>query len=114
MRGLTLALILSFVGISCGAQQRSYVGPERVTGTCSGACQHYVHCKSNDSDALYDACVAECRGIFIDDGVRDRGSLRGLERLSCVEMVSFVEGKNGHEPDGAREPPQTVSTEASR
>lgn len=113
MRAPVLVLFALLVAAGCGAQSRAYVGPDRVTGTCPGACEHYVRCKSDDSQALYQACVAECRNIFTEDGVRDRGSLRGLERLTCVEMVSFVEGEVGREPGEQTTETATATTKVA-
>jgi hypothetical protein len=69
----------------------------RVTGTCAGACDHYLRCKAergHDVDALdKSACATECGEVF-------SGSepLVAFERLSCEDAIAFVEGESGRGP----------------
>jgi hypothetical protein len=65
---------------------RRLTGP-RVTGTCDGACAHYVECKPGHSDVDRSRCQAECPGVL-----SDRDSLMAYENLSCKDAVEFVDG----------------------
>jgi hypothetical protein len=68
--------------------------PGRPTGTCPGACAHYVDCKgSPQDDRLYATCVDECREIYEDPQV-----LVEYERLRCDDAVAFIEGESGRPP----------------
>jgi hypothetical protein len=79
-RGVLLGLLLA------GCIVRNLVGP-RLTGTCHGACAHYVDCKAGHSDRDAERCNAECPSVFAD-----RGSLVAFESLSCKDAVEFVDG----------------------
>ena len=59
----------------------------RTTGTCSGACDHYLACKRSDDQAARTRCQRECPEVFSDEE-----SLREFEKLSCRDPVEFVEG----------------------
>lgn len=106
MRGSTRCFLLALcvlLAAACSRQPR----PERprlTTGTCEGACRHYMGCKRLDSPVVFDACVAECREIFTEGGESDRDSLRDYERLSCSAATAFVEGASGRGPGEAGEP----------
>jgi hypothetical protein len=78
LRILLLALVLS----ACIVRT---VHTRKLTGTCEGACDHYIECKDGGGDA--GACVAECRQVFSDDE-----SLRAFESLSCADTIEYVEG----------------------
>jgi hypothetical protein len=75
-------LALSMLG--CVVQRLT--GP-RLTGTCDGACAHYVQCKPGHSDADHSRCLSECPDVF-----SDRDSLMGYESLVCDDAVEFVDG----------------------
>jgi hypothetical protein len=82
--GLALGLAISLSMIGCIVRQLS--GPQ-LTGTCSGACAHYVQCKPGHADAARDRCLAECPDVF-----SDRDSLMAYESLACDDAVEFVDG----------------------
>ena len=63
-----------------------------ATGTCEGACDHYLSCKGDASGAAQSTCVAECREIFAYDGEEDRMSLLDFESMQCEAAVAFVDG----------------------
>jgi hypothetical protein len=65
----------------------------RLTGTCEGACDHYLACKRRGDQASRTACVAECREVF-----QDEESLRAYESLECRDAVEYVEGESGRGP----------------
>jgi hypothetical protein len=69
-----------------GCIVKRFAGPQ-LTGTCDGACAHYVQCKPGHSDADRNLCVAECPGVF-----SDRDSLMAYESLSCDDAVEFIDG----------------------
>jgi len=79
-------LVLALAGSACVVR---YVQVRRVTGTCEGACAHYLDCKgSRAAPGAEVACVTECRGIF-----EDAESLRAFESLSCDKAIEFVDGE---------------------
>jgi len=61
----------------------------RLTGTCDGACSHYVECKPGHADADRSRCATECPSVF-----SDADSLRMYESLNCKDAVGFVDGTN--------------------
>lgn len=78
----------------------SYLRGPQLTGTCAGACDHYVGCRGERGDdraAVRAACVEECPQVFAD-----RESLMTFESLSCPATVDYVEGP-------ARRPPGSPS-----
>lgn len=77
----SLALVGCFNG--------SLLGP-RITGTCDGACAHYIECKPGHPEADRRACLAECPEVFSDPN-----SLSEYERLSCENAVEYVIGVPG-------------------
>lgn len=90
--GLTLGLAAS------GCVNRS-LGPVfgRPTGTCAGACDHYLWCKAQYGDKIDErsrqTCELECPEVF--SGAE---SLAAFESLSCDDTVAFVEGESGRGP----------------
>jgi len=82
---------LVFLATSCVRQARTLPRQE-VSGTCEGACQHYLGCKGEYSEASKQTCVTECREIFVYQGEPDRDSLEEFESLQCEAAVAFVEG----------------------
>jgi len=84
LRGLVAGLALAALMASCVVHR--LVGP-RLTGTCNGACSHYVACKPGANDADRDRCRAECPDVF-----SDRDSLIAYESLSCADAVEYVDG----------------------
>jgi hypothetical protein len=84
VRGIVLGLLLALLISSCVV--RKIMSP-RLTGTCNGACAHYVQCKAGASDADMDRCTQECPDVF-----SDRESLMGFESLACPDAVEYVDG----------------------
>lgn len=82
-RGLVAGVVLALIA-SCVVHR--LVGP-RLTGTCEGACAHYVSCKPGAGAADRDRCQAECPDVF-----GDRDSLMGYESLECADAVEYVDG----------------------
>jgi hypothetical protein len=93
VRRLSIALLLVVFSTSCiryvGRRQRP-----KPTGTCPGACSHYVQCKGTRDHRTYDSCVQECREIY-DDSPQ---ALASYERLACEDAVAFIEGDSGRGP----------------
>jgi hypothetical protein len=82
-RGLLLfAAVLAFA--SCVVHRLT--GP-RLTGTCDGACSHYVECKPTHSSGDGDRCRSECPEVL-----SDRDSLMAYESLSCPDAVEYIDG----------------------
>lgn len=81
--GLALAAAAPLSGCT---MVRHFSGPQ-LTGTCDGACAHYVQCKPGHSDADGRRCRAECPDVF-----SDRDSLMGYESLACDDAVEYVDG----------------------
>ena len=84
VRGLVLGIALAAALGSCIV--RRLTGP-RLTGTCDGACDHYVECKPGHSAADSQRCRTECPDVF-----SDRDSLMEYERMSCQDAVEYVDG----------------------
>lgn len=78
-RGLVLALVIA------GCVVKRYQSP-RLTGTCEGACAHYVACKGGREMDMK-RCNAECPDVF-----SDRDSLMAFESLSCRDAVEYIDG----------------------
>ncbi|MCX5747063.1 MAG: hypothetical protein NT062_31720 [Proteobacteria bacterium] len=81
--GLAL-LALASATTSCIVKRVS--GP-RLTGTCDGACDHYVQCKPGHPTVAGQRCRAECPTVFAD-----AESLMMFESLSCRDAVEYVDG----------------------
>jgi len=79
-RGLVLSLLIT------GCIVKRFNSP-RLTGTCSGACAHYVSCKPGHSDADGARCNAECPDVF-----SDADSIMAYESLSCRDAVEYIDG----------------------
>ncbi len=92
-----LAVVVALVVGSCAVVR--YIRGPQLTGTCAGACEHYLDCRGerDDTAAVRAACVAECPQVFAD-----RDSLMTFESLSCPATVDYVEGP-------ARRPPGSPS-----
>jgi hypothetical protein len=84
VRCALLGVALAALAASCVV--RHLTGP-RLTGTCDGACAHYVECKPGHTRADGERCRAECPEVFAD-----RDSLMAYESLSCQDAVEFVDG----------------------
>jgi hypothetical protein len=82
--GLALGLALALSVIGCVVNR--FTGPQ-LTGTCDGACAHYVQCKPGHRDADHKRCMVECPEVF-----SDRDSLMAYESLTCDDAVDFIDG----------------------
>ena len=98
-RWALIALLLA----SCAWRPGGYTGPRDITGTCEGACRHYVRCKGESDPQVLTACVRECEEIFVEDGEPDAVALGMFEQLQCPDAIGFVEGESGRGP-GATPP----------
>ena len=81
------------IGLATGCRLDGSWRNRRLTGTCEGACDHYLACKRSGDAAAKTACVSECREVFYDDE-----SLRAFESLECRDVVEYVEGESGTGP----------------
>jgi hypothetical protein len=84
VKGIVLGLLIAMSMVGCIVRRLN--GPE-LTGTCDGACAHYVQCKPGHSDADLARCRAECPTVF-----SDRDSLMSFESLTCQDTVEYVDG----------------------
>ncbi|MGE0869272.1 MAG: hypothetical protein AB7P03_11940 [Kofleriaceae bacterium] len=84
VRGVLLGAFVAIAGSSCIVHRLS---TPRLTGTCEGACAHYVACKAGDTAADTERCRVECPQVFSDPG-----SLMEFENLSCTAAVEYVDG----------------------
>jgi hypothetical protein len=78
-------------GAITGCIVQHVVEEPRVTGTCDGACDHYIECKPGHAVADRERCRREC-----PDVLGDRDSIVSFELLSCDVVVSFVDGDHPH------------------
>ncbi len=85
IRGL---FVLAFALAITSCIVRKLTGPT-ITGTCSGACAHYIECKPGHLSADRTRCQTECPNVF-----SDRDSLMAYESLSCPNAVEFVDGSS--------------------
>ena len=65
---------------------KRWSGPT-LTGTCAGACDHYLACKPGHPAGDGLRCRRECPDVFAD-----RESLLMFESLSCRNAVEYVDG----------------------
>lgn len=93
-RGVLIAVLILLL-TSCVVKH--LVGGPRLTGTCQGACSHYVECKAGAGNADRKRCETECPDVF-----SDRDSLMAYESLSCKNAVEYVDGT---QPQAARTSP---------
>lgn len=84
MRGVVLGILLALLISSCVV--RRIMAP-RLTGTCDGACAHYVSCKPGAGAPDKQRCTQECPDVF-----SDRESLMAFESLTCPDAVEYVDG----------------------
>jgi len=94
LRGLALGLVIALSLIGCIVRRLS--GPQ-LTGTCDGACAHYVQCKPGHGELDRARCLTECPEVF-----SDRDSLMGYESLSCEDAVDYVDGTAAQTAKSAR------------
>jgi hypothetical protein len=80
------AVLAIAIGAACHAP-RLFGGP-RLSGTCEGACDHYLECRDGGvTDVQRTSCIADCHDVFAD-----RESLRAFESLSCQDAIEYVDG----------------------
>lgn len=79
------AVLIALLVSSCIV--RHLVSGPRLTGTCQGACSHYVECKPGAQSEDRTRCENECPQVF-----SDRDSLMAYESLSCANAVEYVDG----------------------
>ena len=82
--GLVLGAALA--ALIAGCIVRGPASP-RLTGTCAGACAHYVACKPGHPEVARGQCEAECPHVFADPE-----SLMAYESLSCTDAVEYIDG----------------------
>jgi hypothetical protein len=104
--GRVVVAALLTAAVLSGCLVRYVTGP-RLTGTCGGACDHYIGCRRDaDRDGtVRRACLSECPDVFADTD-----SIMAFESLSCPDTVEFVEGPARH-PPGPRSAPATSASE---
>jgi hypothetical protein len=78
------ALVLAVLIAGCIV---THVESPRLTGTCAGACDHYVECKPGHAQIDRDRCSRECPSVFDDPD-----SLMAFESLTCKDAVEYVDG----------------------
>lgn len=86
MRGLVLGIVIACLLASCVVKR---IMSPRLTGTCDGACAHYIECKSGATNDDRMRCNTECPDVFSDPD-----SLMAYESLSCPDAVEYVDGKS--------------------
>jgi hypothetical protein len=84
VRGVVLGTLVAAVLGSCIVRRFS---EPKLTGTCDGACAHYVECKPGHSDVDGKRCRTECPDVF-----SDQDSLKEYEKMSCQDAVEYVDG----------------------
>lgn len=88
MHALLLPVLLTtLLTLPACATIRTVIG-RTVTGTCEGACEHYLDCKVDPETSDRERCLGECPLVF-----SDRESLGAYESLSCEDAVSYVDGE---------------------
>lgn len=88
--------VLGILSTGCYHYARPRTFP--TSGTCTGACDHYLDCKQSDGEDARDQCLAECQQIFVYKGEPDRASLQDFEELDCESTIAFVDGDGGPSP----------------
>jgi hypothetical protein len=83
LRGIAIFVLALFLA-SCIVKR--FTAPQ-LTGTCSGACDHYIECKAGHLAVDRTRCQNECPNVF-----SDRDSLMAYESLSCKDAVEYVDG----------------------
>ncbi|HEU0033329.1 MAG TPA: hypothetical protein VFQ53_22010 [Kofleriaceae bacterium] len=85
IRGVVLGIAIAMLIAGCVVHR--LMGP-RLTGTCDGACAHYIECKPGHPQPDASRCRAECPDVFSDSD-----SLMAYESLSCNDAVEFIDGR---------------------
>jgi hypothetical protein len=84
VKGIVLGLLLALAVAGCIVKR---LNGQQLTGTCDGACAHYIECKPGHPEPDRMRCVQECPDVF-----SDRDSLMGYESLACPDAVEYVDG----------------------
>lgn len=84
MKSALYGLVLGALVAGCVVK---HVESPHLTGTCEGACSHYVECKPSHAKPDRDRCQRECPSVF-----GDPDSLMAYESLSCQDAVEYVDG----------------------
>ena len=84
MKGVILGLLIALTIASCIVKR---LGSPQLTGTCDGACAHYIACKPGHPEADRATCLTECPQVF-----SDRDSIMGYESLACPDAVEYIDG----------------------
>jgi hypothetical protein len=84
VKGVILGAVLALAITGCIVKH--LVGPQ-LTGTCDGACAHYIECKPTHAPSDRASCAAECPNVF-----SDRESLTMYESLTCTDAVEYIDG----------------------
>lgn len=83
----------ALVGVAIGCRLPSTYHAHHLTGTCDGACTHYLDCKDSHDPAAHAACAQDCEQVF-----QDPESIRAFESLECPDTIEYVEGDTGRGP----------------
>jgi hypothetical protein len=85
---MTRSVLIALLIVLCtSCIVKRFVSGPRLTGTCQGACEHYVECKAGARAEDRSRCETECPDVF-----SDRDSLMAYESLSCTNAVEYVDG----------------------
>ena len=84
MKGIVLGLLFALLVTGCIVKR---LNNDQLTGTCDGACAHYIECKPGHPEADRSRCTQECPEVF-----SDRDSIMGYESLACPDAVEYVDG----------------------
>ena len=87
--GLVAGVAIAAAITAC--RQPGFLGMPQLTGTCEGACDHYLDCKGPHRPDARDGCVSDCHDVFSDPD-----SLRAFESLDCEDTIEYVDGDGEH------------------
>jgi hypothetical protein len=76
------------LGLGLGGCKIHQLAGGQATGTCDGACKHYVDCKPGHPHGDFERCEQECPSVLGDSDARSE-----FERLSCEDALEFVDGR---------------------
>lgn len=84
MKGVILGLLITLAVASCIVKR---LQSPQLTGTCDGACAHYIECKPGHPESDRARCTRECPDVF-----SDQDSIMGYESLTCPDAVEYIDG----------------------
>jgi len=84
LRAVILGLGMAVLMASCIVKRFT---SSQLTGTCDGACAHYIECKPGHPEPDRARCKLECPDVFTDSD-----SIMGYESLSCKDAVEYIDG----------------------